>query len=368
MKKRNLIWSIGEDLKKKYGLIEFAEYQREPTVWDLTAKRKLVDSILRNYDFANIYLYRKPDQGTYDCIDGRQRLSAILSFLGLNQAETDTDETRIDNGFAFRSSDELFGKKILTDFDGKTFASFSLKQKERFLEYKFNVVEITDIEEEEDLHLMFLRLQLGTALNGGEKLKAMKGYVRDEVYSKLGRHNYFDYLTIPARRFSRELTAAQIALNFYSLHETEQFARSRFVDLQDFFRLHSIPQPSDEQIMKKLVASFDRVTAKLSKFDLKVKNRAMGLSMFFSLDKVLVNEGDSVGTKFIHFLKRLMYRLGVEIKKGVDIPAEFRYLLKFQAFVSQAPVERVAIAGRDKLINEYFAYYLKHGKLRGESN
>ena len=79
MKKTNHQWKISE-LLKQFKEIEFPEYQREPTVWDLPKKRMLIDSILREYDIASIYLHRRDDRGL-DCIDGRQRINAITSFL-----------------------------------------------------------------------------------------------------------------------------------------------------------------------------------------------------------------------------------------------------------------------------------------------
>jgi hypothetical protein len=370
MKKRNRIWSIGEDLKKKYSLIEFAEYQREPTVWDLKSKQKLIDSILREYDFANIYLYYRPETNRYECIDGRQRLSAMLSFIGLNEAATDNKDSRIDNNFIFRSSDELFGKRILKEFDNKRFEQFTTRQQERFLSYNFNVVEITGIEEDEDLNLMFLRLQLGAALNGGEKLKAMKGYMRDAIFKDLGAHKYFHYLSIPARRFSPELTAAQVAVNYWSLKSPKaDFSRARFIDLQDFFRLHAVRLHGDTQIMADLKEDLDRIYAILpseKKGKLVIKNRAMGVSAFFALRKRLRAKGEVEAIRFVEFLKRFIHRLDVEVKKGDEIPQKFRYLLKFQAYVSQAPVERVAFAGRDKLLDEYFKDYVTKGRIRGE--
>ena len=74
MRKSNNRWTI-EELRDKRHLVEFPEYQREPTVWSLEKKRRLIDSILRGFDIASIYFFKKED-GTYDCIDGRQRISA----------------------------------------------------------------------------------------------------------------------------------------------------------------------------------------------------------------------------------------------------------------------------------------------------
>ena len=85
MKKKNIRWSI-DDLVKHYKSFEFPEFQREPSVWDLNKKRKLIDSHLRNFDIASIYLH-KCDDGYFECIDGRQRINAIMSFLGLNEKE-----------------------------------------------------------------------------------------------------------------------------------------------------------------------------------------------------------------------------------------------------------------------------------------
>ena len=71
---------------KNYKSIEFPEFQREPTVWDLNKKRKLIDSMFSNFDIASIYLHKSED-GNYECIDGRQRINAIISYLGLNENE-----------------------------------------------------------------------------------------------------------------------------------------------------------------------------------------------------------------------------------------------------------------------------------------
>jgi uncharacterized protein with ParB-like and HNH nuclease domain len=245
MNKRNVKWSIS-DLQKNYDIIEFPEYQREPTVWNIDKKRKLIDSILRNFDMASIYLYKRDDDN-YECIDGRQRINAIYSFLGLNeQHEAEDGGSLYDNNFKFISkSDELLGTTETKEFNNKGWNELDKPQRKKILEYEFNVLEITNIDKEEELNLMFLRLQLGAPLNAGEKLNAMLGDMRDFIFKglkheqPLGQHPYFDYLNIPKRRFSKELAAAQIALNFFSLNQNKGFRRARFLDLQEFFKTHS---------------------------------------------------------------------------------------------------------------------------------
>jgi hypothetical protein len=58
-------------------------FQRQ-SVWKLTDRALLVDSILRNYPLPAIFLYKREDKGEliYDVIDGKQRLESIFMFTG----------------------------------------------------------------------------------------------------------------------------------------------------------------------------------------------------------------------------------------------------------------------------------------------
>src|ERR1035441_9188824 len=88
MKKEHApIWTV-DDLVKHLGKIEFPEFQREATVWKLEKKQRLIDSVLRDFDIASIYLHKKED-GKFDCIDGQQRINALWSYLGINAADED---------------------------------------------------------------------------------------------------------------------------------------------------------------------------------------------------------------------------------------------------------------------------------------
>jgi hypothetical protein len=59
-------------------------FQRQ-SVWKEPDRKKLIDSILRNYPLPAIFFYRRIDQGklVFDVIDGKQRLESILMFTGL---------------------------------------------------------------------------------------------------------------------------------------------------------------------------------------------------------------------------------------------------------------------------------------------
>lgn len=99
MRKRVELWSV-EDLTRLFHAIDFPEYQREPNIWSLAAKQRLIDSMLRQFDIASLYLYMDED-GSIDCVDGRQRIGAIMSFLNENPGDPD-------NGFEFKLLNEIF--------------------------------------------------------------------------------------------------------------------------------------------------------------------------------------------------------------------------------------------------------------------
>jgi hypothetical protein len=374
MKKFNYQWTIKTLLEKQH-MIEFPEYQREPTVWDLDKKRKLIDSILRELDIASIYVYRRED-GFYECIDGRQRINAIFSFLGLNEPKDSGDSgLRYDNNFRFISSDDLFGsKKDLEPYNNKTWKELDAEQKQKILDYEFNVIEMTDVVDEEELNLMFLRLQLGAPLNAGEKLKAMLGEMRDLIFKvstnngALGQHIYFEYLNIPKRRFSRELTAAQIAMNFFSLRQNHVFKRARFIDLQEFFKAHVTLNLEQKQISKLLRKRLDEVCERLPRDNrLILKNRAIGITVFFFVNELINKDRIDDIPRFIEFLRLFLDRLGAQVGKGIDIEEQYRDLLKFQTYISQAAVEKYAIENRHTFLKDYFEYYLTENKIRGDA-
>ena len=111
MKKKIKVWKISDaghkdsSLEHKYSSIDFPEYQREPTVWSRAAKQRLVDSILRQFDIASLYFYKDED-GSLDCIDGRQRIGAIMSFLEENENDKE-DSVSVGGGRAACSRGRL---------------------------------------------------------------------------------------------------------------------------------------------------------------------------------------------------------------------------------------------------------------------
>lgn len=359
MKTQHVYWTI-ENLRKRINSIEFPEFQREPTVWDLEKKQRLIDSILRDFDISSMYFYKKGNGG-HDCIDGRQRINAIFSFLGIN----DADEA--DNGFHLKIENEIYNDKgYFSEVDKKRFSSFNSTWKEKFLDYNLNIVEIIDVEHDEELNLLFLRLQIASVLNAGEKLNAMTGDMRNWIFFNVVKQDFFTKIKIPQRRFAREQVAAQIALNAFSKRDNGSFQRSRYNDLQEFFKRYNKFSPDDKKLTKEIENIFKIIVKYFGDRLKHVNNRAIAVSIYLFVSK-MIEDGREVEIKeFVEFFIKFLKTLKWQIPKGVGMNEAYYDLLKFQTNISQAAGEKSSIQKRHDFLNEYFYFYKEKGLIKGD--
>jgi len=363
MKKINDYWTI-EVLLDKYtkGSIDFPEYQREPNVWNLYKKQRLIDSILRGFDIAPIYVFEK-EENTYDCIDGRQRINAILSYLGKNEADTETNE------FTLKIVNEIFeDANLFAEVNDKKFSELPEVDKEKILGYQINVIVISEVQIEEELNLLFLRLQLGSILNAGEKLHAMTGDMREYIFNDngIGQHEFFKEINIPYRRYAREQVAAQIALNFYSRKLTGDFHRSRYLDLQEFFKERSKFNDQDSAITQQIKDILDKIRQHFQERLKLVNNRAIAVSVFLFVSDLIEQGKEDEIDQFVDFFIEFTRTLKWQISKGVQMDEPYYDLLKFQTHVTQAAGEKYAIQNRHEFWREYFRYFKAEKAIKGD--
>lgn len=359
MKKHNTQWTIKE-LVDKQQLVEFPEYQREPTVWNLEKKRRLIDSILRGFDIASVYFFKRED-AAYDCIDGRQRINAILSYLGENKANPE------DNRFRLTMVNEIYddGDTYATA-NGKTFEELHSDFQTRIREHAINVVEISEVDNEEELNLLFLRLQLGQILNAGERLHAMTGAMRDYIFNDIGKHDFFTGVRISYRRYAREQVAAQITLNYFSRKENGEFHRSRYLDLQEFFKdrsqLSADDNKSCQEIKERLGKACEHLNDKLSM----ISNRALAVSLFLFVSELIDQEREGELNEFAQFLVKFLETLKWQVPQGVTMHQAYHHLLDFQTYVTQAAGEKYAIQNRHDYLAKAFQFYKATKSIQGD--
>lgn len=141
------------------------DFQRQE-VWSRTKKRKLIDTILRNWSIPPIHLVRT-QSGTLDVLDGQQRLTAMRDFF-LNDFSISGDIQPLDpevealHGMFFRDLEPAVRRRIQT--------------------FPIRCFTLTDFNPEEPSEL-FYRLNEPTMLTSGERRNALYGESRDQLKS-----------------------------------------------------------------------------------------------------------------------------------------------------------------------------------------
>ena len=167
------------------------DFQR-PSVWSVSQKQLLMDTILRGYDIPKMYWRKiKVNPDAYEVVDGQQRLRAIWSFFDGEYALPDDAEPINGEPVAGLKVSELSDALII-----------------QLQTYSIDVVVVEDTDEDE-VREMFLRLQNGTSLKAQEKRNAMPGQMRDFV-RKLTDHRFFNSVAFRNVRYTHDQVAAQL--------------------------------------------------------------------------------------------------------------------------------------------------------------
>ena len=379
MHKHTLFWTVS-DLRDRIRQISFPEYQREPSIWQRGAKQKLIDSIVRQFDIASIYLYDNGD-GTWDCVDGRQRIGAIMSFLDSNDADTE------DAGFPYKVMNEIYDDErdhAFTPLKDRTFSEITTlasggdRTAQSFVKalegYAFTVVELSAAARAEEFNLQFTRLNLGAIINSGEKLHAMVGELRDICFGKLAANPFLASIDIPTRRYAREQLAAQIAAQIITIENARktgrarEFARVRHMDLQKLFKDNTEVRAETrnwldrvEEVMNLLAVHSESLPP--------LRSRAIVLSIVLLAYER--NLSDPAHAKLIAdfaklFVGRLRWLVS-EVSGGHGAEESYLYLLEFQKHLTQASAEKPAVQTRAKCLEDSFDYWFANGRvLRGD--
>lgn len=367
MKRQPEAWRI-DHIMAQYSRIEFPEYQREPNLWSRAAKQRLIDSMLRNFDIASIYLYKNSDN-SLECIDGRQRLGAIASFFGASPDDQD-------NGFALRISNEIEeeSQSPYLTFDGQTYkqvlaeAAIGNSQAKMLVDqlesYAVSVVLLSEATKPGEFNLQFTRLNLGTIINSGEKLHAMIGDARDACFAEngLGSHPLLSAAQIPTRRFSREQLAAQILTQIFSIQSTGTYTRTRYFDLQHFFRATARFGEQETRWLSSLRKLLDDLHPALARAAL--GNRAIVVSIVILAHENRIKEVSA--EQFGLFVEEFLCRLRWQGDSGADVAPEYEEMRVFQRHVTQASVERRAVEARAAILRESYKYWLASNSLPGD--
>lgn len=332
--KRTIVEWPAKELYAKRERIQYPDFQREPTVWSEKKRQLLIDSMLIGLDIPKIYLFKHEDADYYDCIDGQQRIVSVIQFF---------------DGY-------------LTLPDGRSWNRLSVVEKQQISDYKFTIAVVTEASED-DLRLLFLRLQLGSPLNVGEKLKALTGDMRDFIFDIGKNHPFFVKVRIPRRRFAKETVFAQICINSFYRSLQGTFYSARYEDLKAFIEQHiSLEKYKDET--NRIRYTLDLLNEYMGEQASELTNRASIVSAYLFFEELLKKGEKEKLPVFVEFYLRFMEKLTEQTAKGLDYDPEYRRLLDFQTNVIQAAVGKSAIETRQKILEDYFEYYLETKEIK----
>jgi hypothetical protein len=329
-------WTV-LDLYKNRDKLQFPIYQRESNLWKSEEKSKFIDSIMIGLDIPKIYLY-KNDNDTFDCVDGRQRIETIWGF---------------------------FDGEV--EWDDKYWDGITLEEQRRFEDYKLTITLIHDASDEE-LRELFIRLQLGLPLNGGEKLNAITGQMKDLVF-KLGNkdngHAFFVKLGLPDRRHAKEVVCAQIFLNSINKHINNEFHDAGYDDLEEFLNTYKNlnSQKDIKQLTDNIIKNLDIIFTGFKEKTSDIRSRAMAVSIYLFLEELIEKGRAKQIDTFVEFYEKFYKTLREEAAAGLN--RKNKYLYEFEKATIQAAYTRTSIQSRDDLLREFFDFYLKEKSILG---
>ena len=306
--------------------INFPVYQRG-LVWDDEKRRYLIDSIFRGIDIPKLYMELR-DGKEWDCIDGHQRIEAILGFF--------------DGAY---------------EYQGSTLEDLPEDDKAEFEAYKLTISEVHEIDEEE-IRLLFTRLQLGVPLNSGERLNAIKSNI-GEFVKRLASHSFIRKVSIPSRRFVKEQVRAQICNNSRYLNRSQDFRNSKYEDLEILYRSKADFDLSGNEAIS-IRQELDNLDAIFGSAASQITNRASVVSIFLWVEE-LSEQGELCGSEetIRKFYLRFLEAVREEARAGLD--ATSRFLLSYQSRINQAADTKVAVRERHRMIKEAFERYVVTG-------
>lgn len=202
------------------GLIDIApDYQRQFR-WDKERQSNLIESLFLGIPIPPIFVATNAD-GTWELIDGVQRVSSILCFAGTEESLTKINGNNVDVL-------KLTGLKKLTFFNEKRYSELPLDVQTKF---KLTSIKITTLTDKSDKNVrfdLFERLNRGGVILSDQEIRSCvyRGRFNDFLKDLSTDPNFKNCVHISAKQ-ETDGTREELVLRFFAyLYDFENFSHS----------------------------------------------------------------------------------------------------------------------------------------------
>lgn len=158
--------------------------QRKEGQWDIVQRSLLIHSVVAEFIVPQIYGVQCVDNDfeSFSVLDGKQRLTTLRDFI--NDAFSLSKETP---NAVIKDN----GKRVEYELAGKKFSELDEEVQEAIEEFEFSIVILYDCSEDE-IEDQFYRLNNGTALTKGQKIKVVLGDELASFVERVESSDFFD--------------------------------------------------------------------------------------------------------------------------------------------------------------------------------
>ena len=210
------------------GLINIApEYQRQFR-WDEERQSSLIESFFLGIPVPSIFMATNPD-GTWELIDGVQRVSTILNFAG-------NDDERAKINTKKPSQLKLVGLKKLTLFNSHYFSELPLDLQTKFRLTSLKVTTLSDKSDRAVRFDLFERLNRGGVSLSDQEIRSCvyRGRFNDFLKEQAENPDFKNCVHLSERQ-ETDGTREELVLRFFAyLYDLDNFTHSVKEFLNDY--------------------------------------------------------------------------------------------------------------------------------------